>query len=190
MRCECRQVKDQAAEDKLPSFDLGKKAGQKIRLQTHRRAIILCVVDVADFDGSLPRTALSALLTTIGYGDEAPTDVPRDVPHQLLIAVNKIDLLPTQISVKRLEVCPCPVIHAAKVSSMLRLACIDLSDHPCAWHNACKVLQREGFPRQLAVPCSELKALCHIVSKRNAQITALICTRRKDEHAGQQACDA
>ncbi|KAK9844801.1 hypothetical protein WJX74_007024 [Apatococcus lobatus] len=97
------QVKDPAAENKLPSFDLGRKAGQKIRLQVHRRAIILCVVDVADFDGSLPRAALSGLLDTIGYGDEAPSASPRDLGHQLVVAVNKIDLLPTQISVKRLE---------------------------------------------------------------------------------------
>ena len=97
-------MKDQAAENKLPSFDLGRKAGQKIRLQTHRRAIILCVVDVADFDGSLPRAALSGLLETIGYGDEAPNASPRELGHQLVVAVNKIDLLPTQISVKRLEV--------------------------------------------------------------------------------------
>lgn len=100
----CRQVKDQAAENKLPSFDLGRKAGQKIRLQAHRRAIILCVVDVADFDGSLPRAALSGLLATIGYGDEAPDAGSRDLGHQLVVAVNKIDLLPTQITVKRLEV--------------------------------------------------------------------------------------
>ena len=97
-------MKDQAAEDKLPSFDLGRKAGQKIRLQAHRRATILCVVDVADFDGSLPRAALSGLLETIGYGDEAASTNPRDLGHQLVVAVNKIDLLPTQITVKRLEV--------------------------------------------------------------------------------------
>ena len=42
----------------LPEFDIGRKVGAKIRLQRFRRAVVLCVVDVADFDGSLPRAAL------------------------------------------------------------------------------------------------------------------------------------
>ena len=32
--------------------------GRKIALQTDRRAVVLCVVDVWDFDGSLPRAAI------------------------------------------------------------------------------------------------------------------------------------
>ena len=51
-------VKSQKAEALLPAFDIGRKVGGKIRLQRHRRAVVLCVVDVADFDGSLPRAAL------------------------------------------------------------------------------------------------------------------------------------
>ena len=47
-----------AAEAELPVFDLGKKVGRKIFLQKDRRAVVLVVVDAADFDGSLPREAI------------------------------------------------------------------------------------------------------------------------------------
>jgi len=55
----CRKVKSEAAEGVLPAFDLAKKVGRKITLQKDRKATVLCVVDIADFDGSLPRTALA-----------------------------------------------------------------------------------------------------------------------------------
>ena len=61
-----RVVKSQKAEALLPAFDIGRKVGGKIRLQRHRRAVVLCVVDVADFDGSLPRAALQAWFPTLG----------------------------------------------------------------------------------------------------------------------------
>ena len=38
------------------------KVGRKIVSAPHRRAVVLAVVDVADFDGSLPRAALAAIL--------------------------------------------------------------------------------------------------------------------------------
>ena len=52
------KVKVEGAESLLPEFDLAKKVGRKIFLQKDRRAVVLCVVDVWDFDGSLPRAAL------------------------------------------------------------------------------------------------------------------------------------
>ena len=52
------RVKRPGAEALLPDFDLAKKVGRKIALQRDRRALVLVVVDVADFDGSLPRSAL------------------------------------------------------------------------------------------------------------------------------------
>lgn len=58
----CRKVKSAIAEASLPAFDLGRKVGRKIALQKFRRPVILCVVDLADFDGSLPRAALRTLL--------------------------------------------------------------------------------------------------------------------------------
>ncbi len=54
----CSKVKSESAEGVLPDFDLAKKVGRKIALQKDRRAVVLCVVDVWDFDGSLPRLAL------------------------------------------------------------------------------------------------------------------------------------
>ena len=61
-------MKSARAEADLPQFDLGQKVGRKIGLQRNRRAVVLCVVDAADFDGSLPRTALQALFSNIeGY---------------------------------------------------------------------------------------------------------------------------
>jgi hypothetical protein len=59
-----RQVKSLKAEAELPEFDLGQKVGRKIALQRSRRAVVLCVVDAADFDGSLPRAALQGLFST------------------------------------------------------------------------------------------------------------------------------
>ena len=56
--CECRKVQNPDAEGLLPEFDLARRVGRKIALQKHRRAIVLCVVDVIDFDGSLPRYAM------------------------------------------------------------------------------------------------------------------------------------
>ncbi len=52
------QLKSLAAEAALPAFDFASKVGRKIALQKFRRAVVLCVVDVADFDGSLPRDAV------------------------------------------------------------------------------------------------------------------------------------
>lgn len=70
------------------------QVGRKIALQKDRRALVLCVVDVWDFDGSLPRTALQALFPP-GVGESGGA-LPQDAPFQLAVAVNKFDLLPTQ----------------------------------------------------------------------------------------------
>ena len=70
IRCcdACRQIKSARAEAALPEFDLGRRVGRKIGLQRARRAVVLCVVDAADFDGSLPRAALQGLFSAIeGY---------------------------------------------------------------------------------------------------------------------------
>ena len=48
-------VKSALAELELPEFDLGKTVGVKIARRTARRAVVCVVVDIADFDGSLPR---------------------------------------------------------------------------------------------------------------------------------------
>ena len=52
-------------------------------------------MDLADFDGSLPRLALQALLQASGA---------RGSDLRLVIAANKVDLLPKQAVRERLEV--------------------------------------------------------------------------------------
>ena len=49
------RVASDTAEEKLPEFDLAATVGTKIARRTARRAVIAVVVDIADFDGSLPR---------------------------------------------------------------------------------------------------------------------------------------
>ncbi|CAL5226853.1 g9719 [Coccomyxa viridis] len=119
------RIKSQRAEAALPQFDLGRKVGRKIGLQKLRRAVVLVVVDAADFDGSLPRAALEGLFANIeGYQGSQDNrqqgrndrDVrllqgsqdnrqqgrsDRDV--RLVLAVNKADLLPSQATPRRLE---------------------------------------------------------------------------------------
>eukprot|EP00891_Asterochloris_glomerata_P009751 jgi/Astpho2/9751/fgenesh1_pm.00149_%23_16_t len=87
-------VKSQEAEQALPEFNLAKVVGSRIRKQGFRQAVLLCVVDLADFDGSLPRLALQALLQASGTKG---TDL------RLVIAANKVDLLPKQAVRDRLE---------------------------------------------------------------------------------------
>ena len=60
-----RQIKSAMAEAALPDFDLAKRVGRKLALQRFRRSVVLCVIDAADFDGSLPRKALRALLPAV-----------------------------------------------------------------------------------------------------------------------------
>ena len=72
-RNACRQIKSARAEAALPEFDLGRRVGRKIGLQRMRRGVVLCVVDAADFDGSLPRAALQGLFSAIeGYQASMP----------------------------------------------------------------------------------------------------------------------
>lgn len=59
---------------------------------------MLCVVDVSDFDGSLPRLALRSLLPP-GAGDA----LPDELGFKLMVAVNKFDTLPAQATAARVE---------------------------------------------------------------------------------------
>jgi len=94
----------QHGEAALPGFDLNKKVGRKIKLQKYRRAVVLCVVDMADFDGSLPREALQELLPGLEegeYGSQA------GLGYRLVVAASKVDLLPPQATQTRLQVQAC-----------------------------------------------------------------------------------
>ncbi|GFR47130.1 hypothetical protein Agub_g8817, partial [Astrephomene gubernaculifera] len=92
------KIKVQALESALPEFDLGKKVGRKIHLQKDRRAVVLCVVDVWDFDGSLPRLAIKSL-----FPPSPPDQPPLEPKFRLMVAVNKFDLLPSQATPTRVQ---------------------------------------------------------------------------------------
>ena len=91
----------QQGENALPSFDLNKRVGRKIKLQKYRRAVVLCVVDMADFDGSLPRAALQELLPGLEQG---LNESQAALGYRLVIAASKVDLLPSQATAARLQV--------------------------------------------------------------------------------------
>jgi len=104
LAAHCRHVVSQHGEAALPGFDLNKKVGRKIKLQKYRRAVVLCVVDMADFDGSLPREALQELLPGLEegeYGSQA------GLGYRLVVAASKVDLLPPQATQTRLQVQSC-----------------------------------------------------------------------------------
>lgn len=99
-------VKSAAAESHMPAFDLGRKVGNKIAKTPHRRAVLLCVVDIADFDGSLPRAALAACIPSDAWDAASTTDGPQQYLEggfRLVVVANKCDLLPSQVSSTRIE---------------------------------------------------------------------------------------
>lgn len=98
----CSHIISQQSEAALPGFDLTRKVGRKIKLQKYRRAVVLCVVDMADFDGSLPRAALQELLPGLEQGQERSQAA---LGYRLVIAASKVDLLPAQATAARLQVC-------------------------------------------------------------------------------------
>jgi hypothetical protein len=127
------RVRSALAEAAMPEFDLARKVGRKIALQRDRRATVMVVVDITDFDGSLPRAALQALLQgpAVGLGEVAgaasaaaaaararkslgagngysdddrnPNEGDEDASFTLVVAANKFDLLPTQATAARVE---------------------------------------------------------------------------------------
>ena len=94
-----RRIISQQGESALPEFDLNKKVGRKLQLQRYRRAVVLCVVDMEDFDGSLPRQALQELLPTLAEDASISS-----AGYRLIIAANKVDLFPPQATQSRLKV--------------------------------------------------------------------------------------
>ena len=87
------RIKNVEAEESLPAFDFERLIGRRISLQKFRREIVLVVVDLADFDGSLPREAIRSLLPGEFRNSD---DVTRRYPpgFRLVVAANKSDLLP------------------------------------------------------------------------------------------------
>ena len=62
---------------------------------------MLCVVDMADFDGSLPREALQELLPGLEEGEYGSA---AGLGYRLVVAASKVDLLPPQATQARLQV--------------------------------------------------------------------------------------
>eukprot|EP00242_Pyramimonas_sp_CCMP2087_P010112 CAMPEP_0198205970 /NCGR_PEP_ID=MMETSP1445-20131203/9494_1 /TAXON_ID=36898 /ORGANISM="Pyramimonas sp., Strain CCMP2087" /LENGTH=627 /DNA_ID=CAMNT_0043878475 /DNA_START=46 /DNA_END=1929 /DNA_ORIENTATION=+ len=77
-----------AVETLLPSFDFKQQVGVKL-LACKSRAVVMLVVDLADFDGSFPREVVKVL---------------REMPDvQVMLVVTKLDLVPTVATLLRLE---------------------------------------------------------------------------------------
>ena len=94
------KIKSREAEVSLPEFDLAESVGRVIQSRQFRRAVVLIVVDLADFDGSLPRLAIRSLLQssdTANLSNATPSD------FKLVIAANKSDLIPREATTARLE---------------------------------------------------------------------------------------
>ncbi|CAG9467096.1 unnamed protein product [Pedinophyceae sp. YPF-701] len=94
------RVKSQEAEEALPGFSLRRAVAKRIRnaVMKDRTAVLACVVDVADFDGSLPRAALMDVLPRDPDGN--PTTMSRT---RFVLIANKTDLLPRQATRTRIE---------------------------------------------------------------------------------------
>ena len=141
-------MKHKEAEHILPEFNLGRVVGRRIASQRGRRAVVLCVVDAADFDGSLPRAAMRGIFPAqqkeVGWpllpdnplgtyyskffpglirvttamkltcliapmpvqasNSRSWHDSKDDNNSCLVLAANKVDLIPKQVTKLRLEV--------------------------------------------------------------------------------------
>ncbi len=86
------KIKSASAEAFLPDFDVAASVGEAVRSRQFRRAILLVVVDLADFDGSLPRLTIQKLVQEYLNKNFA-----------FVVVANKADLLPKQATRIRLE---------------------------------------------------------------------------------------
>ena len=75
------------AEASMPSFDFAAAVASKMRGEYAYRATVLVLVDVTDFDGSFPRSAVSLLSPSSSSAGGAPGP-------KVVLAATKVDLLP------------------------------------------------------------------------------------------------
>lgn len=97
------KVKDESLENLLPDFDFERAVGAQLKKAYGRRAVVLMVVDGSDFDGSFPRKAAAVLAEAERDMGTAWQEGKSGNTPRLLLVLNKIDLLPRQVSPKRLE---------------------------------------------------------------------------------------
>jgi ribosome biogenesis GTPase A len=88
------KVKNPEIEDQLPSFDVASKLCSRIANIKGIRQVLLCVVDITDFDGSIPTETLSRLFSD-------PQIAQKNI--SFIFALNKVDLLPRVASDQRLQ---------------------------------------------------------------------------------------
>ena len=88
------KVKNPEIEDQLPSFDVASKLCSRIANIKGIRQVLLCVVDITDFDGSIPTETLSKLFSD-------PQIAQKNI--SFIFALNKVDLLPRVASDQRLQ---------------------------------------------------------------------------------------
>lgn len=97
------KVKDESVENLLPDFDFERVVGARLKKAYGRRAVVLMVVDGSDFDGSFPRKAAEVLAEADEELGTAWQEGKSGNTPRLLVVMNKIDLLPKQISPNRLD---------------------------------------------------------------------------------------
>lgn len=97
------KVKDESLENLLPDFDFERVVGSRLKKAYGRRAVVLMVVDGSDFDGSFPRKAAAVLAEAEAELGSAWQEGKAGNTPRLLVVMNKIDLLPKQISPNRMD---------------------------------------------------------------------------------------
>ena len=157
------KVKDESMENLLPNFDFERVVGARLKKAYGRRAVVLMVVDGSDFDGSFPRIAAEVLAKTdeqlgLAWQEGKAGNTPR-----LLVVMNKIDLLPRQISPNRLEQW---VRRRSKAGGVTRVAGVHLVSAFRGWG----VEQLAEHIKQLAGPRGD----CWVVGAQNAGKSSLI----------------
>ena len=95
------KVKSSEAELVLPEFDVAKAIGDAMALRQFRRTIILIVVDLVDFDGSLPRSTIQSMMLLLG--GMSGSSFKKESNFSVVVAANKSDLLPKEATASRLE---------------------------------------------------------------------------------------
>jgi GTPase Era involved in 16S rRNA processing len=157
------KVKDESLENLLPDFDFERVVGARLKKAYGRRAVVLMVVDGSDFDGSFPRKAAEALAEAEDELGTAWQEGRAGNTPRLLVVMNKIDLLPKQISANRLEQW---VRRRSRSGGVTRVAGVHLVSAFKGWG----VEQLAEHIKQLAGPRGD----CWVVGAQNAGKSSLI----------------
>ncbi|KAG0565571.1 hypothetical protein KC19_8G200700 [Ceratodon purpureus] len=157
------KVKDESVENLLPDFDFERVVGTRLKKAYGRRAVVLMVVDGSDFDGSFPRKAAEVLAEADEELGSAWQEGKAGNTPRLLVVMNKIDLLPKQISANRLEQW---VRRRSKSGGVTRVAGVHLVSAFKGWG----VEQLAEHIKQLAGPRGD----CWVVGAQNAGKSSLI----------------